>query len=80
MTDFTRKYEKQVSKWEARVNGNINNSYITEQIYDQNNHSFKPEINKKSKQIAQDIEKIEKRMGMLQEDKKKKIENLLVSL
>ena len=60
MQDFEARYEHQVNKWKNRRD---QAKQIEEHYMD--NPEFKPKINKKSRELAKDLEKIENRMSLL---------------
>ncbi|TNV74555.1 hypothetical protein FGO68_gene15281 [Halteria grandinella] len=74
--DFIRKYNQQVRLWEARVKGQVKTCHQDQ--YLEENSNFKPTINHKSKVLAMKIEKIEKRVEQLQQQKKRNIEIMTV--
>jgi hypothetical protein len=72
MDEFSKKYEIQRIKWEK--NRNVQAPEPDEPGIDES--SFKPAINQKSRMLAKDIEKIENRVKLLNEGRKKKMEYL----
>ncbi|CDW72700.1 UNKNOWN [Stylonychia lemnae] len=77
--EFKLKYDQKMKQWEARKIQTLE-SYQPGIGERSKSPSFKPEINKKSKIIAQDIERLDKRIQVLQDGKKRKIAKLTTML
>lgn len=74
LDEFTKNYQSQVIQWEKRRN--VSKPAETDSDLGLDANSFKPKINLRSKQLANDIEKIENRVKLLNEGKQKKLEYL----
>ena len=71
LEEFKAKYEKDYKHWHSLRQG-----LIDCREKESEDATFRPMINQKSKQLAKDLERIEKRMNTIGESKRKKIEEL----
>ena len=76
MEEFAKKYESQRIKWERLKNSPPVNHKQEEEEKELEEATFKPEINKRSKKMVRDLEKLENRVRLLNEGKEKKIKEM----